>query len=165
MVEKILKETYVTPKVELTQNEYNRLVELATMNAKKIEERAREIYDKEGVVKIEFDGRIVTKRYGERETEHYEFNVICESYHVSPNGKEYEKPLFFIPQEMRQRIADKVRRYVEEVFVEKFGIGMRELNAIMDLKGETEKEWRQFIVYTVTGWLLAILMFATVLLK
>ena len=165
MIEKILKETYVTPKVELTQNEYNRLVQMATMKAKRIEERAREIYEKEAVVKIVFDGRIVTKRYGERETEHYEFDVICESYHVSPNGKEYEKPLFFIPQEMRQRIADKVKRYIECVFEENFGMGMQELNAIEKLKEKTEKERRQFIVYTVTGWLLAVLMFGVALFK
>lgn len=30
MVEKILKETYVNPKVELTQGDYNRLVQMAT---------------------------------------------------------------------------------------------------------------------------------------
>ena len=38
-MEKILKETYVCPKVEMTESEYNRLVELARMKAKKIEER------------------------------------------------------------------------------------------------------------------------------
>lgn len=164
MIEKILKETYVTPKVELTQNDYNRLVQMATMKAKKIEERAREIYEKEGVVKIEFDGRFITKRYGEREAEHYKFDVICEAYTVGPTGK-YEKTLFSIPQEMRQRIADKVKRYVECVFEENFGIGMRDLNTIMDLKGKTEKERRQFIVYTLTGWLLAVLMFFGILFK
>ena len=47
MIEKIVKDTYVNPKVELTQREYNDLVALARMKAKKIEERAREIYDKE----------------------------------------------------------------------------------------------------------------------
>lgn len=75
MVEKILKETYVNPKVELTQNDYNRLVQMATMKAKKIEEKAREIYDKEGVVKIEFDGmrssrRTSRKRKGRQSKQH-----------------------------------------------------------------------------------------------
>ena len=40
MIEKILKDTYVNPKVELTQTDYNRLVQTAQMKAKKIEERA-----------------------------------------------------------------------------------------------------------------------------
>ena len=43
----------VNPKVELTQSDYNRLVQMAQMKAKKIEERAREIYEKEGVTKID----------------------------------------------------------------------------------------------------------------
>ena len=164
MVEKILKETYVNPKVELTQNDYNRLVSLATMKAKKIEERARKIYDKEGVVKIEFDGHFITKRYGERETEHYEFEVGCYEYRVNPTG-EYEKTLFTIPQEMRRRIAEKVKRYVEEVFVGRFGEHLYNINVIQDLKAKTEREQRKAFVWTVTGWLLAVLMFAVVLLK
>lgn len=164
MIEKILKETYVTPKVELTQNEYNRLVSLATMKAKKIEERAREIFVKEGVVKIEFDGHFITKRYGERETEHYKFDVGCYEYRVNPTG-EYEKTLFAIPQEMRRRIAEKVKRYVEEVFVGQFGEHLYNINVIRDLKAKAEREKRKAFVWTVTGWLLAILMFAVALLK
>ena len=164
MIEKILKETYVTPKVELTQDEYNRLVQIATMKAKKIEEKAREIYDKEGVVKIEFDGRFLSNRYGERETQHYKFEVGCYEYRVNPTG-EYEKTLFFIPQEMRRRIAEKVKRYVEDVFVGQFGEHMYTIDAILDLKAETEKERRKALVLTLTGWLLAVLIITVALLK
>jgi hypothetical protein len=42
---------------------------MAQMKAKKIEERAREIYEKEGVTKIEFTGRFYRKRYGEVESD------------------------------------------------------------------------------------------------
>ena len=165
MVEKILKETYVNPKVELTQNDYNRLVSLATMKAKKIEERAREIYEKEGVVKIEFDGRFKTKRYVNRgETEYYEFEVNCKQRHVNPNS-DYEETLFTIPQEMRERIAKKVKRYVEEVFCGWFGEHLYEINAIRELKTKTQKEFTKTLVWTITGWLLAVLMFGFVLLK
>lgn len=165
MIEKILKDTYVNPKVELTQNDYNRLVQLATMKAKKIEERAREIFVKEGVVKIEFDGRFITKRDGERDTEHYKFDVSCKSYQVRPFDNEYDKPLFSIPQEMRERIATKVKRYVEEVFVANFSEHVLKLDVIGKLEEKTERERRQFIVWTVTGWLLAVLMFAVVMFK
>ena len=164
MIEKILKETYVTPKVELTQDDYNRLVSMAKMKAKKIEERAREIYDEEGVVKIEFDGRFVTRRYGERETEHYEFDASCKSYNITPTG-EYEKTLFTIPQESRERIAKKVSRYVEDVFVGQFGEHLYKINEIRDLAAKKERDLLKYNVLTLTGWLLAVLMFAVVLLK
>ena len=164
MIEKILKDTYVNPKVELTQDDYNRLVQMATMNAKKIQKKAQEIYDKDGVVKIEFDGRFVTKRDGERETEHYSFDVSCKQYNVNPTG-EYEKTMFSIPQEMRQRIATKVKRYVDEVFVANFGEQMFHLNAILEVKEKTERQRRNFFIWTVTGWLLAVLMFFGILFK
>ena len=47
--------------MELTQREYNDLVALARMKAKKIEECARDIYEKEGVTKIQFTGRFYRK--------------------------------------------------------------------------------------------------------
>lgn len=164
MIEKILKDTYVNPKVELTEKDYNRLMKMAKMKAKEIEERAREIYEKEGVVKIEFDGRFVTNRYGERETEHYRFEVFCKPYNVNPTG-EYEKTMFSIPQEMRQRIATKVKRYVEEVFVSHFGEHMFHLNAFVEAEEKAERQRRKFLILTVTGWLLAVLMFFGILFK
>lgn len=156
MVEKILKETYVNPKVELSQSDYNRLVSMATMNAQKIEKRAREIYEKEGVVKIEFDGRFITKRYGERETEHYKFDVICEPYTIMPDRG--EKGLFSIPQKMRQRIATKTRNYVQGVFDSYFGEHLVKLNAIKELEAKQRRDVNRFIIVTLTGWLLALLI-------
>ena len=88
MIEKILKDTYVNPKVELTQKEYNDLVTLARMKAKKIEERAREIYEKEGVTKIQFIGRFDRKRYGEVVSDKHEFTVDCAQYLITPTGEE-----------------------------------------------------------------------------
>ena len=102
MIEKILKDTYVNPKVELTQTDYNRLVQTAQMKAKKIEERAREIYEKEGVTKIQFTGRFYRKRYGEVECDKHEFTVDCNDYDITPTG-DYEKTLYKIPQESRQK--------------------------------------------------------------
>ena len=137
---------------------------MATMSAKKIEKRAREIYEKGGVVKIMFDGRFKTNRYGEYETEHYEFDVSCKPYNVFPTGEYEEKPLFPIQQKMRERIATKVKRYVEEVFVANFGEHMMELNAIEAIKAKEERRRRKYSVLTLMGWLLALLMFWAVTL-
>ena len=165
MIEKILKETYVIPKLELTQDDYNLLVSMAKMKAKKIEERARKIYEKEGVTHILFDGRFTSKRYGEQSIEHLKFECSCYSYNIEPSGEYGEETLFKIPQETRQRIATKVKRYVEEVFEGRFGEHMCNINAIFDLRAKAETEQRRFIVWTVTGWLLAVLMFAVVMFK
>lgn len=164
MIEKILKDTYVNPKVELTQSDYNRLVQTAQMKAKKIEERAREIYEKEGVTKIQFTGRFYRKRYGEVETEKDEFTVDCAEYLITPTG-EYEKTLYKIPQESRKKIADHVARFVEDTFESMYGQHMMELNEIKRLRHKQQLYVNRFIIWTIVGWLLAIVMLLAMLLR
>lgn len=164
MIEKILKDTYVTPKVELTQKEYNDLVALARMKAKKIEGRAREIYEKEGVTKIQFTGRFYRKSYGEVECDKHEFTVDCNDYDITPIG-EYEKTLYKIPQESRQKIAKCVKNFVEEAFECYFGEHMANINQTKSILHKAEMLRNKFFIWTIVGWLLAVLMLIYVILK
>ena len=163
-MEKILKETYVTPRVELTQDEYNHLVDLAKIKAKKIEERARAFYEKEGVAKIDFEGRIRKTDHGNLTTQRYEFECNLNEYYVSPSG-EFEPSLFTIPMEQRKRIAQKVGRYVEEVFTSYFGDHLYNLNEILKIKAKAERDYRTFMIFTLTGWLAALIMLIAVIFK
>jgi hypothetical protein len=90
--------------------------------------------------------------------------VSCKQYNVNPTG-EYEKTMFSIPQEMRQRIATKVKTYVQDVFMEQFGEHMLQLNAILKMVEKAERQRRKFLIWTFTGWLLAVLMFFGILFK
>lgn len=162
MIEKILKDTYVNPKVELTQSDYNRLVSMAQMKAKKIEERAREIYEKEGVVKIDFSCNLYRKRYGEVESDRHEFQCDCREWGISPSG-DYEKTFFKVPEKDRQRIAKHVKSIVQDAFYYYFGEHMLNLNEIERLKHKQKRLLRQFIILTGLGWLLAIAMLIAVL--
>ena len=164
MMEKILKDTYVNPKVELTQSDYNRLVSMAQMKAKKIEERAREIYDKEGVTKIHFTGRFYRIRNSEVECDKHEFTVDCKDYGISPAG-DYEETLYKIPQESRQKIAKHVKCFVQEAFVCYFGEHMLNLNEIERLKHKQQRMINKFIIVTVVGWLLAIVMCIAIFMR
>lgn len=162
MIEKILKDTYVNPKVELTQTDYNRLVQTAQMKAKKIEERAREIYEKEGVVKIDFSCKLYRKSYGEVESDRHEFQCDCRDWGISPSG-DYEKTFFKVPEKDRQRIAKHVKRICEDAFYYYFGEHMLNMNEIERLKHKQERLLRQFIIWTGLGWLLAIAMLIAVI--
>lgn len=165
MVEKILKETYVNPKIELTQSDYNRLVELARMKAKKIEERARKLYEEEGIVKIQFDGRIYNKRgYDDDGVQHYQFDCNIPMYNIHPIGEYSGKTLFVIPEETRRRIANKVGRYVEEVFDSKFGEHLAKLNEIEKIKNKETRIYRMFIIFTAIGWIAAVTMLLVAIL-
>ena len=162
MIEKILKDTYVNPKVELTQTDYNRLVQTAQMKAKKIEERAREIYEKEGVVKIDFSCNLYRKRYAEVESDRHEFQCDCREWGISPSG-DYEKTFFKVPEKDRQRIAKHVKRICEDAFYYYFGEHMLNMNEIERLQHKQERLLRQFIIWTGLGWLLAIAMLIAVI--
>lgn len=162
-MEKILKDTHVHPKVELSESEYNHLVDLARMKAKKIEERARQYYEEEGVAKIRFEGRIVSTRSGSRELEQYEFEVIPSHIFVDPG--EYEKTLFFIPMKQRELIAKKVANYLDNVFYAKFGERLSNINEIMKIKARHQYLLRRFIIFTFAGWGSAILMLLAIFLK
>lgn len=164
MIEKILKDTYVNPKVELTQREYNDLVALARMKAKKIEERAREIYEKEGVTKIEFTGRFYRKQYGEVECERDVFTVDCVEYMITPTGK-YEKTLYIIPQESRKKIAEHVKGFVQDVFVSMYGEHMANINQTKSILHKAEMLRNKFFIWTVVGWALAVLMLIAVFVR
>ena len=164
MIEKILKDTYVNPKVELMQAEYNNLVALARMKAKKIEERAREIYEKEGVTKIQFTGRFYRKHYGDVECDKHEFTVECKDYGISPAG-DYEETLYKIPQESRVKIAKHVKRICEDAFMYYFGEHMLNLNEIERLKHKQQRMVNKFIIVTVVGWLLAIVMCIAIFMR
>ena len=164
MIEKILKDTYVNPKVELTQTDYNRLVQTAQMKAKKIEERAREIYEKEGVVKIDFSCNLYRKRYGEVESDRHEFQCDCREWGISPSG-DYEKTFFKVPEKDRKRIAKHVKSIVEDAFYYYFGEHMLNLNEIERLKHKQQQMVNKFIIWTVVGWALAIVMCIAIFMK
>lgn len=164
MIEKILKDTYVNPKVELTQTDYNRLVQTAQMKAKKIEERAREIYEKEGVTKIQFTGRFYRKCYNGVESDKHEFTVDCAQYFITPTG-DYEKTLYMIPQKSREKIAKCVKNFVEEAFECYFGEHMLNLNEIERLKNKQQRLVNKFIIWTVVGWALAIVMLIAMFMR
>ena len=164
MIEKILKDTYVNPKVELTQTDYNRLVQTAQMKAKKIEERAREIYEKEGVVKIDFTCNLYRKCCGEVESDRYEFQCGCQEWNISPSG-DFGKTFFYVPEKDRQRIAKHVKNIVQDAFYYYFGEHMLNLNEIERLKHKQQQMVNKFIIWTVVGWALAIVMCIAIFMK
>lgn len=162
MVEKILKDTYVNPTIELTLAQYNNLVSLARMKAAKIEKRAREIYEEEGVIKIEFTGRFYRKQFGEVEGERDVFVIDCAEYCVTPSG-EYEKTLYKIPQKGRKKIAEHVKSYLEDTFEAMYGEHMANINETKRLVHKAKMQNNKFVIWTVLGWALAVLMIIAIL--
>jgi len=164
-MEKVLKETSVTPRITLTQDEYNRLVSLARAKAKQIEERAVEYYKKNGVCGIHIDAYVRNKDYGCDEiADTYRFDCQPRYGYVTPSD-EYEPNPFAIDRETRQRIMKFAANYATSAFYRKFGKQLMHINNAERYESRARRDWLIGRAVTLTGWLLAVLMFVIVMLK
>ena len=157
-MEKILKEASVTPKVTLTQDEYNRLVSLARAKAKQIEERAVEYYKKNGVCNIHIDAYVRQQNIGCDEiADTFRFDCQPQYGYVTPSD-EFEANPFAIDRETRQRIMQFASRYITSSFRSTFGQHLLHINNAMRYEQRAQREWLLARGITLTGWLIAIVM-------
>lgn len=164
-MEKILKEASVTPKVTLTQDEYNRLVSLARANAKQIEQRAVEYYKKNGVCGIHIDAYVREQNGGcDGIIDTYSFDCKPSYGYVTPSD-EYTPTPFAIDRETRQRIMKFAASYATSAFYRKFGKQLMHINNAERYESRARRDWLICRAVTLTGWLLAALMFVAVMIK
>lgn len=163
---KILKDTYVNPKVELTEEEYNNLVSLAQFKADEIERRAVELYRENGICEMEINVRIDKEVDRWTSDDTYEtFTYKFNPWSVRKEENEYEPSPFVINKEMVKRIKEAATSIAEYAFYLRFGEHMKEINNIMAYKRMMERERKRFIVLTVAGWLTGLTAMLIVLLK
>lgn len=164
-MEKILNEASITPRITLTQNEYNRLVALARANAKQIEQRAVEYYKKNGVCSIHIDAYVREDNGACNEiADTYRFDCQPQYGYVMPSG-EYEANPFAIDRETRQRIMKFAASFATAVFYHKFGKQLMHINNAERYERRAQNYMTKCIVITVTGWLLAVALFLVAVLK
>jgi len=165
MIEKVLNETSVTPKITLTQDEYNRLVSLAKAKAKQIEERAVEYYKKNGVCSIHIDAYVREQNGGCDEiADTFRFDCQPRYGYVTPSD-EYEPNPFAIDSATRQRIMKFAASYATSAFYRKFGKQLMHINNAMRYERRAYREWVMNLALALTGWLLATLLLIAVILK
>ena len=164
-MEKILNEASVTPRITLTQDEYNRLVSLARANAKQIEQRAVEYYKKNGVCSIHIDAYVRDDNGASDEiADTYRFDCQPQYGYVTPSG-EYEDNPFAIDRETRQRIMKFAASFATAAFYRKFGKQLMHINNAERYERRAQNYMTKCIVITVTGWLLAVALFLVAALK
>lgn len=158
-MEKLMCEPCLNPKIELSVDEYNNLVELAGASAGRIEERALEIYKKNGICEMDINVRIdkrVDKWSSDDDTE--EFQYVFKPHWMRVKETVDTPHPFAIDGDMRKKILRTVEEIGENAFYYRFGGHLAELNSIMDLKRRTELTRTRFIVTTVIGWAVAALL-------
>lgn len=159
-MEKALKLTHVTPKVELTKGEYDRLVSLAQANADEIEKRAVEYYKKNGVCNIHIDAFVRSKTAYSSDDMADTFRFDCQPQYgyVTPSD-EYEPNPFAIDKKTRLRIMRYASDYVTSVFTHYFGEQLKHINKAKEYEYRARRDWHRARAITLIGWTLALLMF------
>ena len=161
-MEKILKDVNVKPKVEISVEEYNHLVDLARMKAKKIEERALQLYKENGVCKIHVDAGIPRKRT-------WEDNSDTETLHLDVDPWWVENGLDPGPFALDKKTVERIKKFAKSVsmriFDNEFGEHLYVIENLMKYKAETERIRSKFIIVTLTGWLAALVMCVVAVLK
>ena len=87
--------------VQLDDSEYNRIVELANLNEKQIEEKALDLYKSRGVATVEICVRTENDKTSQRV-----FNCDTDVWY-----KDYK---FFMSERLRDRLGEFINKIVEE---------------------------------------------------
>lgn len=160
-MEKLFSEPCLSPKIELTQEEYNNLVELAGASAERIDERALEIYKKNGICEMDINVRIdkrVDKWSSGDDVE--DFKYVFKPYWMRMKETVDTPHPFTIDDEMKKKIIKTAESIGENAFYYMFGNHLMELNNIMDMKRQFARTRRNFIITTVLGWAVAAVLAA-----
>lgn len=164
-MEKVLKLTHVTPKIELVKNEYDRLVSLAQANADEIEKRAVEYYKKNGVCNIHIDAYVRSKTaYSDDMADTFRFDCQPQYGYVTPSD-ECEPNPFAIDKETRLRIMRYASDYVTSVFTHKFGNQLKHINKAKEYEYRARRDWRISRAVTLIGWVVAVLLLVVAIIK
>ena len=157
-----IKESYVHPKIELSEQDYKRILGLARANAKQIEKRARELYEQYGVYKVCFRAEIRNRTItNDSLVNTYELDCRPSSGYVyAPSmSSDTEKPLVLLSEEERKRILTVTANYVQSCFDARFGEHLTLINNAKKYEHDARRMKKASFIFTIIGWLLAFAFF------
>ena len=125
--------------VQLKESEYERLVQLANINEKSINQMAYNIWLTKGVARVDVDIKTNTDH-----TDRY--SIKCDAWVF------YKDDRFEIPHELRERLSTIVTNHLEDKITKQFG-GL--VNAINNMISKSESLTRtKYIMWSIAaaGW-------------
>jgi hypothetical protein len=142
----------MNPIHQLSDRDYKELVEKANLNEKEIEHRAFKKYEELGThainIKIDIqDG--------------YDENVLLK---VRSSYSDW-KTKFPIKKEDRKKVLDFIDSRAYDLIYDKIGDPIEVINKYRDRKSRLGNMQNRFLAFTVTGWLVAVLLVVIYLLR
>lgn len=125
--------------VQLSNHKYDKLFELASLNEKDIQDRAFELYKKEGYLGVKVQLSIINSN---KDYKIDTYNFIEQGFKLSYSDN--------------KELSDNIDTRVKELLTRRFG---EHLSLISNVEKEAEKlrlTRNKFLIFTVLGWLTAI---------
>lgn len=131
--------------IQLRKSEYDKLIELSNLSNETIENRAIELYQERGTygLNIELDTQEDYKS---------QFHFKAYSYVKDWDNK------FPISEEDKRKIVDFINSRTKRMLVKKFGNQITNLNFYNSEVDSLNKLKTKFLLFTVTGWAVAVIL-------
>ena len=129
--------------VQLREDEYKKLCELAKMSESEIEKRAQTLYKEKGVYGIELSIKCGRTEYSD--TIKFYVGSYVKDWHSFP-----------LTEDEKKKVSRFVDNRVFEMMEDKFGKQIFELNHYENKKKILERRNSMFVGLTILGWLCAV---------
>ena len=129
--------------VQLRENEYKKLCELAKMSESEIEKRAQKMYEEKGMYEIELNINCGRSEYSD--TIKFYVGSYVKDWHSFP-----------LTEDVKKKVSRFVGNRVFEMMEDKFGTQINNLNYYENRKRILERRHSIFVGVTILGWLCAV---------
>lgn len=129
--------------VQLREDEYKKLCELAKMSESEIEKKAQELYKEKGMYGIELNINCGRSEYSD--TIKFYVGSYMKDWHSFP-----------LTEDAKKKVSRFVDNRVFEMMVDKFGTQINNLNYYENRKRILERRHSIFVGVTILGWLCAV---------
>lgn len=129
--------------VQLREDEYKKLCELAKMSESEIEKKAQELYKEKGMYGIELNINCGRSEYSD--TIKFYVGSYVKDWHSFP-----------LTEDEKKKVSRFVCNRVREMMVDKFGTQIDNLNYYENRRRILERRHSIFVGVTILGWLCAV---------
>ena len=138
--------------IMLSKKEYDRITELANANQELINQKAREMWEKEGKVSIEIGMRLESDRRNNIDS--------YDTYHFDSYSLMWTSGKFYIPERLKEKLRTMIVYQTKSLMEKSFGENLLHINNVINLERRHERQIKRYSIFALTGWIVGTLVIA-----
>lgn len=138
--------------IMLSKKEYDRITELANANQELINQKAREMWEKEGKVMIEIGMKLESDRRNNIDS--------YDTYHFDSYSLMWTSGKFYIPERLKEKLRTMIAHQTKSLMEKSFGENLLHINNVINLERRRERQIKRYSIFALTGWIVGSLVIA-----